>query len=122
MKSESELLAQCPDFITVIARIKTKMLLAIPGWCRSLNHDLLDRWSSKSHVMAIRSLNDDAEGDSLGVREHAALRTTLGPVDGAWPRFFPPSGALVMAPPIASHDQSMPFRRSYLKRLPSKTL
>src|SRR5262245_52996172 len=35
---------------------------------------------------------------------------------GFWPTFFPPRGALVMAPSIASHAQSIPFKASSATR------
>ena len=94
MEGKAEFFSELDDIITNISCIETEVLL--PPLCGrgSCDYDLLDRWSSKSHVMAIRSLNDDAEGDSLGVREHAAFGTTLGSVDGAWPRFFFPRAEL----------------------------
>ena len=55
-------------------------------------------------------------GTPAASRENRALRPLLALSVGFGPVFGPPSGALVIAPSAASHDQSIPTTSSYSKQ------
>jgi hypothetical protein len=76
----------------------------------ALDRDRLDRYAGKEVVVAAGALVGDPKRDALGeersFRPLFALSVRLGPVRS------PPSGAVVIAPSIASHSHSIPVRSS----------
>ena len=112
MRGEAELPGELVDLVVLVGRVEAEALRMAPGRPGTFDRDRLDRRSGKQMVVAVgaRVGYPDRDAATLGeetpFRPPFALSVGFGPV---WP---PPSGALVIAPSIASHSQSIPARSS----------
>lgn len=66
--------------------------------------------------MAIDSVYDDRYRNAMCFRQHTAFCAAFAAIHRIGAVFSPPRGALVIAPSIDSHDQSIPSRPSNASR------
>src|SRR5262245_40008760 len=114
---EPELGEQVADLVEVIAFIQAHPLRPSRGWLWPRDRDTSNGLSGHLEVITIGAFHGEPNGDAAAFGEDAPFGADL-PAVGRIPAhlFPPPSGALVIAPSIASHSQSMPFKASYSTR------
>lgn len=105
---EAELLCEIAHLAVIVALAEAQLLRLLERGLGSLDGDRLDRVAAELEVVQVRARWPDPERDALALAKEApfcpffALSVGLGPVRS------PPSGALPMAPSIASHSHSIP--------------
>jgi len=109
---KAEFAQDVTHLLVVVAVVETHPLRLRLGRLRTLDDDALDGRVDQLHVMTVRSLNRQADWDSMPLREQAAFHAALAAVGGIGAGFSPPRGALVIAPSIASQSQSIPHNSS----------
>src|SRR2546423_3857086 len=105
---KAELAQDVADFVVVLPFVQTHPLRVVLGRLWTLDDDALDRRTQQFHIVAIGALNRQTNGYPMPFREQAAFDPTLAAIGGLGPVFSPPKGALVIAPSIESHCQSIP--------------
>ena len=96
----------------VIALVQAEALWVGLGWFRTLDRDRVERLLQELVIVAVRAVVSEPDRDAACLDEERALRPPLALSVGLGPVFGPPSGALLIAPSAASHDQSMPISLS----------
>ena len=112
MGGEAELAAELVDLAVVVGGVEAEALRTPPGRPGALDRDRLDRRPGEQVVVAVRAVVGYPDRDSVTLGEDAPFRPLLALSVGFGPVWSPPSGALVIAPSIASHSQSIPLRFS----------
>ena len=112
MRGEAELVRELVDLVVVVGTVEAEALRTVPGRLWTLDRDRLDRRSGEQVVVAISALVGYPDRDAATLGEKAPLRPLLALSVGFGPVWPPPSGALVIAPSIASHSHSIPVRSS----------
>jgi hypothetical protein len=100
------------DFGVVVGPVKAEALRRFRRWLGALDRDRVERSLQELVVVGVRSLVVEPDRDALPLAEDRSLRPFLALSVGFGPVFGPPSGALVIAPSAASHDQSIPTTSS----------
>src|SRR5882724_1338420 len=113
---EPKLGQQLAHFVEVIALIQAHALWLLWGRRRARERDTGARLLDHLEVIPIGPLNGDPQGDAAAVGEHAPFGPELPAVGRILTHLFPPRGALVITPSMASHSQSMPCKASYSPR------
>lgn len=108
VRGERELGAQVADFAVVVGGVEAKPLRPLPCRLWPLDRDRLDRVAGELVVVQVGARRRDPERDALALGEQRSLRPFLALSVGFGPVFSPPSGALPIAPSIASHSHSIP--------------
>lgn len=76
------------------------------AWLRTLDDDAFDSRSHQLHIMAIRSLNGEADRDAVPEGSQAAFHPALDSVGRIGAGFFPAQrGRCRIAPSIESQSQ-----------------
>lgn len=88
MEREAEFLRKILNFLSNVGGIQAEVLLLPYPRFWAVNLDALDCRAGQLAVVPVGAVNGDAERNALLVGEHAALGTTLCPVDGTRPCFF----------------------------------
>jgi len=105
---ERELLRELTDLAVVVGSVKAQALWPLPRRLRAFDRDRLDRLAGELVVVQIRARWRDPDRDALTLGEEAPFRPLLALSVGFGPVSAPPSGALPIAPSIASHSHSIP--------------
>ena len=105
---ERELVAEVAHLVVVVALVEAQPLRLLPRRLWPLDRDALDRGAGELEVVQVRARRRDPERDALALGEQAPLRPFLALSVGLGPVREPPSGALPIAPSIASHSHSIP--------------
>ena len=112
MRGEAELARELVDLVLFVGAVEAEALRAPSGRLGTVDRDRLDRRSGKQMVVAVRARVGYPDRDTATLGEKAPFRPLLALSVGLGPVRPPPSGALVIAPSIASHSQSIPLRSS----------
>lgn len=104
---ERELLREATDLLVVVGSVEAQALRPLPGRLRAFDRDRLDRLAGEFVVVQVRARWRDPDRDALTLGEERSLRPLALSV-GFGPVSAPPSGALPIAPSIASHSHSIP--------------
>jgi hypothetical protein len=105
---ESELLGEVTDLAVVVGGVETQPLRPLPGRFGPFDRNRLDRLVGELVVVQVRARWRDPDRDALALGEEAPFRPFLALSVGFGPVLAPPSGALPIAPSIASHSHSIP--------------
>ena len=105
---ERELLGEFADLLVVVGGVEAQPLRPLPGRLGACDRDRLDRLAGELVVVQVRARRRDPDRDALALGEEAAFRPFLALSVGFGPVLAPPSGALPIAPSIASHSHSIP--------------
>jgi hypothetical protein len=100
------------DFGVVVGPVEADALGCLACRLGALDRDRVERALQKEVVVAVGALVLESDRDALRLGEDRSLRPFLALSVGFGPVFGPPSGALVIAPSAASHDQSIPTTSS----------
>jgi len=100
------------DFGVVVGPVKAEALRRFRRWLGALDRDRVERALQELVVVGVRSLVVEPDRDAVRLGEDRSLRPFLALSVGFGPVLGPPSGALVIAPSAASHDQSIPTASS----------
>ena len=112
MRGEAELARELVDLALFVGAVEAEALRAPPAGFGTLDRDRLDRRPGKQVVVAVRARVGYPDRDAATLGEKAPFRPFLALSVGFGPVLPPPSGALVIAPSIASHSHSIPCRSS----------
>jgi hypothetical protein len=112
VRGEAELAGEFAHLAVVVGSVETETLRTLQGRLRALDRDRLDRRAGKQMVVSVRAFVGYPDRDAAPLGEDAPFRPLLALSVGFGPVWPPPSGALVIAPSIASHSQSIPLRSS----------
>ena len=112
MGGEAELAGELVDLVVFVGTVEAEALWTPPGRLGTLDRDRLDRRSGEQVVVAVRARVGYPDRDAATLGEEAPFRPLLALSVGFGLVFGPPSGALVIAPSIASHSQSIPLHSS----------
>ena len=112
MRGEAELAGQLVDLVVVVGRVEAQALRTRQGRLGPLDRDRLERRASEQVVVAVGACVGYPDRDAATLCEERSFRPLLALSVGLGPVLAPPSGALVIAPSIASHSQSIPARSS----------
>ena len=105
---ERELGGEVADLVVVVCGIEAQALWPLPGRFGSFDRDRLDRLPGELVIVQVRARWRDPDRDALTLGEEAPFRPFLALSVGFGPVSAPPSGALPIAPSIASHSHSIP--------------
>ena len=105
---ERELLGEVADLVVVVGGVEAQPLRPLPGRLGPFDRDRLDRLPGELVVVQVRARRRDPDRDALALGEEAPFRPFLALSVGLGPVLAPPSGALPIAPSIASHSHSIP--------------
>jgi hypothetical protein len=108
VRGEGELRAELAHFVVVVALVEAESLRLLGRRLRPLDRDRLDRGAGELEVVQIRARRRDPDRDALTLGEERSFRPFLALSVGFGPVSTPPSGALPIAPSIASHSHSIP--------------
>jgi len=109
MQRESEHAGETADEAEVVALVEAHALAVVwPGRGRRIGM-LFHGVREELAVISIRGSDDETDRDPRDRRSGGALGAAFARSVGLGRFFSPPSGALVMAPSIASQRQSTPF-------------
>lgn len=108
VRGEAELGAEIAHFAVVVGGVEAEPLRSLPARLRPRDRDRLDRVAGELVVVQVRARWRDPERDALPLGEERSFRPFLALSVGLGPVFSPPSGALPIAPSIASHSHSIP--------------
>lgn len=112
MRGEAELAAELVDLVVVVGAVEAEALRMPPGRSGALDRDRLDGRPGEEVVVAVSARVGYPDRDAASLGEDAPFSPFLALSVGFGPVLPPPSGALVIAPSIASHSQSIPLRSS----------
>jgi hypothetical protein len=112
VRGEAELAGEFVDLVVVVGRVEAQALRTPPGRLGPRDRDRLDRRSSKQMIVAVGARVGYPDRDAATLGKERSFRPFLALSVGLGPVLAPPSGALVIAPSIASHSQSIPLRSS----------
>lgn len=108
VRRKAKRLDQCSNLVVVIAFVQAHSLRGALCRRRSSGRKGFERRTHQLHVMTVGSVDGHSQRNALGIGQQAALDALLAAIRRVGTRFFEPArGALVMAPSIASHDQSI---------------
>ena len=105
---EAELGEQLAYFAVVVGLVEAEALWPLGRGLGPGDRDRLDRRPGEQVVVAVGALVGYPDRDPATLGEEAPLRPLLARSVGFGPVWPPPSGALVIAPSIASHSHSIP--------------
>ena len=105
---ERELRGELTDLVVVVGGVEAQPLRPSRGRLGPFDRDRLDRLAGELVVVQVRARRRDPDRDALALGEEAAFRPFLALSVGFGPVSAPPSGALPIAPSIASHSHSIP--------------
>jgi hypothetical protein len=105
---ERELLAEVAHLDVVVGGVEAEPLRPSLGRLGPLDRDALDRRAGELVIVQVRARWCDPERDALALGEERSFRPFLALSVGFGPVKAPPSGALPIAPSIASHSHSIP--------------
>lgn len=108
MLCEFAVFEQLADDGEVVALVQAETLGVGLGWFGTLDRDRVERLLQQLVIVAVRAVVSEPDRDPTRLDEERALRPPLARPVGLGPVFDPPSGALLIAPSAASHDQSIP--------------
>jgi hypothetical protein len=108
VRGEAELGGELVDLRVVVALVEAETLRLLRRRLRPLDRDRLERLPGELEVVQVRARWRDPERDALALGEERPLRPFLALSVGFGPVSAPPSGALPIAPSIASHSHSIP--------------
>ena len=92
--------------LVVIPLRQTHPLRMLFAWLRTLDDDAFDSRSHQLHIVAIRSLNGEADRDAVPEGSQAAFHPALDSVGRIGAGFFPAQrGRCRIAPSIESQSQ-----------------
>src|SRR5438270_3583353 len=77
MSGKTEFAQDVAHLLVVVPFVQTHPLRLLLAWLRTLDHDAFDRRSHQFHIVAIGSLNREADGDAMPLGEQAAFHPTL---------------------------------------------
>jgi hypothetical protein len=100
-------------FAVVVGLVETEPLRRLRSWRRALDRDRVERRLQQLVVVAVGAVVCQPDRDPAALAENRTFRPFFALSVGFGPVLGPPSGALVIAPSAASHDQSMPTTWSY---------
>jgi hypothetical protein len=106
--SEAELGEELSDFVVVVALVEAEVLRRLGRRLGPLDRDALERQADELVVVAVGTADREPERDAGAFAEEAPFRPLLALSVGFGPVSPPPSGALPIAPSIASHSHSIP--------------
>lgn len=89
MRRVSELPHQVPDLIVVIPFIQAKPLRGLPGRPGTSHWNALQGWLHQPHVVPVRALDRQSDGNTGSLTQQASLDAAFGAVRRIWPGFFP---------------------------------
>jgi hypothetical protein len=93
MGGKAECVQDVAHLLVVIPFVQTHPLRVLFGWLWTLDDDAFDGRPHQFHIVAIGSLNREADGHPMPFREHAAFDATLASISGIGAGFFPrPTG------------------------------
>ena len=113
VRRELVLADEVADVGVVVGLVEAEPLRSFPGRLRPRDRDRVERALQEEMVVAVGALVLEPDRDALRLGEDRSFRPFLARSVGFGPVFAPPSGALVIAPSAASHDQSIPTTSSY---------
>src|SRR6185436_6846189 len=88
VRREAELLYEIPDLGIVKSFIYAEPLGMNPCWARTVNHHAFDGLSRHLEVVSVRSIDDEAERNSVSVREQVPLGAALRAIGGIGSSFL----------------------------------
>ncbi len=112
MRGEAELACEFAHFVVVVGGVEAEALRASLGRPGTFDRNRLDRRPGEQMVVAVGARVGYPDRDAATLGEKAPFRPFLALSVGFGPVLSPPSGALVIAPSIASHSHSIPTRLS----------
>ena len=112
MRGEAELAGEFAHLVVVVGRVEAEALRLLVGRLGPVYWDRLERRAGEEVVVAVGALSGDPDRDTAALDEERSLRPLFALSVGLGPVWLPPSGALVIAPSIASHSHSIPLRSS----------
>jgi hypothetical protein len=113
---DATLCQKVPYLILGIAFGQTPALGRLYGGSGPLDGDTLHGLARPLAIMTVRAVDGQADGHVRTVGAEAALGAARAAVRGVLAHLFPPRGAWVIAPSMASHSQAMPCKASYATR------
>src|SRR5262245_29969359 len=117
MGREAKLRQQFPHFVIVIPFVQTHPLRGLGRWVGPLYGDAFNGLPSQLEIIPIRAIHGQTDGHAMAVGEDAAFGADFAAIRGVLAHLFPPPrGALVIAPSMANHSQSIPWMASYSTR------
>jgi hypothetical protein len=105
---ERELRRELVHLRVVVALVEAESLRPLRSRLGPLDRDALDRGASELEVVQVCARRRDPDRDALALGEQRSFRPFLALSVGFGPVCVPPSGALPIAPSIASHSHSIP--------------
>src|SRR5512135_2663210 len=121
MGGKAELPQEVADLVVVIGLVQTHPLRVLLGRLGTLDDDTFQGRAAQFHIMAIGSLNRQANWDSMSLREQAAFHPALAPVSGIGAGFFPRPTALWSSPRPSRATPSQSHAAHQTARLPLAT-
>ena len=112
MRREAELAGKLTHLVVVVGRVEAEALRPLVCRFGSFYRDRLERRAGEEVVVAVGALVGDPDRNAFAFGEERPLRPLFALSVGLAPVWLPPSGALVIAPSIASHSHSIPLRSS----------
>ena len=112
VRGEAELVGEFAHLAVVVGRVEAQTLRTLSGRPGPLDRDRLERRPGKQMIVAVGALVGYPDRDAATLGEERSLRPFLALSVGFGPVCPPPSGALLIAPSIASHSHSIPVRLS----------
>src|ERR1035438_162663 len=89
----AELIRQFSGFVVIVPLVQAHSLRSLPRRLGTFDRDAFQGRLHHLEVIAVGSLNGQADGHAVRLRQQAALDTVLGTIGGVWPAFFPrPAG------------------------------
>jgi hypothetical protein len=108
--------AQVADLVIIIAFVQAQPLGRSRGRCRPLDGNTLNRLPHPLEVMPLSPRHREADGPAAALGAEAARGPELPPIGRMLADLFPPRGAWVMAPSLASPSPSSPCKASEATR------
>jgi hypothetical protein len=108
VSGERELLAEVAHLAVVVRGVEAEPLRGLRRRLGPLDRDALERVACELVVVQVRARRRDPDRDALTLGEERSFRPFLALSVGFGPVSAPPSGALPIAPSIASHSHSIP--------------
>ena len=112
MRGELVVAEEVADFGVVVGLVEAEPLRRFRGRLGTLDRDRVERPLQKEVVVAVGALVVEPDRDAFRFAEDRSFRPFLALSVGFGPVLGPPSGAFVIAPSAASHDQSIPTASS----------
>jgi hypothetical protein len=112
VRRELVLFEEFADDWEIVTLVQTETLGVGLGRFRALDRYRVESLLQELVIVAVRAVVRDPDRDATCLDEERALRPPLALSVGLGPVFGPPSGALLIAPSAASHDQSIPISLS----------